>query len=423
MYQTSTYNRPGIKLISFSVQLMTVLIVCSSCLAFQEEENQARANSLDGRRFLQLREDISKLDRQINDLFVNMPIRFPEEQKKHTAKIDELKEQQISMRKELDRAAIESFTADPQSNILAGNHIGQMLIASLEGRAIDRPFDPFRALELTQLLLDKEVDQPKLYFFGYLASFAIEKFSEAEKFLSQYEIVTRSKENSIREGLKKTIANWEKELELRNAETERNDLPRVRITTDAGVIEIELFEDQLPKTVANFISLVDQGFYDGLSFFQVIPGQIARTGCPQHNGTGNPGYFVAKELPTLRRNFFAGTIGMYQDSSGRIGSQFFITYIPSPTLDATYTSFGRVLSGMDVVYRLKMAEINSDRPVTPEIFSKIIKAEVLRKRDHDYQPEKLAAPIDLGTLPGIDPPQSDSRGILNVAPPTIKDRP
>jgi cyclophilin family peptidyl-prolyl cis-trans isomerase len=436
MYLTLT-ERSLPKTLNLLAVLLLMLLVGRVGWACQDPPAQTGGSPLDGRRFLKLREDISQIDKQINDLFVSMPIRFPEEQKKHTAKIEELKQAQVTLRKELDQAAIESFSADPEGNVLAGNHIGQLMIASLEGRAIDRPFDPQRAQELVQLLLDKGVNQPRLYFFGYLASFAQEKFDMAEEFLSQYEQAAKSKETGIREGLQKIRENWDREAEFRTAEAQRDDLPRVRLTTDAGVIEVELFEDQMPNTVANFVSLVDQGFYDGSTFFQVIPGQIARTGCPEQNGKGNPGYFISPELPSARRNFFAGTLGMYQDSNGRIGSQFFVTYSPAPTLEANYTSFGRIISGMEVVYRFKMAELNPDRPMTTDIFSKIVKAEVIRKRDHDYKPQKVPTQLDLGPLTGTDPlsseiPKTDSQetdsrkstnsGVKDVAPPPVKDQ-
>lgn len=416
---------------------LLMLLAWGPVFSCQDAQNQSGNSPLDGRSFLKLREEISQIDKQINDLFVNMPIRFPDEQKKHTAKIEELKLAQAAMRKELDQAAIESFSADPAGNVLAGNHIGQLMIASLEGRGIERPFDPQRALELVQLLLDKGVTQPRLYFFGYLASFALQKFDSAEAFLAQYEQAAQSKETGIREGLEQIKESWGRESEFRSAEAQRDDLPRVRLTTDAGEIELELFEDQMPNTVANFVSLVEQGFYDNLTFFQVIPGQIARTGCPEQNGKGSPGYFISPELPNVRRNFFAGTIGMYQDSSGNIGSQFFVTYSPAPTLEANYTAFGRVISGMDVVYRFKVAELSPDRPPTTDIFSKIVKAEVIRKRDHDYKPQKIPTQLDLGPLTGIDPPmteipktesrgseekKTDNSGIRDVTPPPIKDQ-
>lgn len=396
-----------------------LLSVVDAAKQDQEDSPPVVASVSDGGRFLRLREEIRRVDKEINDLFVNMPIRFPNEQKEFVDRIDQLKDRQAGLRNQLDEAAIESFSADPVNNVQAGNHLGQMLIASLEGRGIERPFDPVRAIKLTKLFLDSGVSDANLYFYGYLAHFAIEEFDEAKRYLELFEQKTGTKEPTIRIGLQQMQEQWEREQELRAAEQEKGDLPRVRMTTDQGMIEIELFEDTLPNTVANFVSLIESGFYDGLTFFQVKPGQLARAGCPEHNGNGNPGYSIGKENPDQPRRFFAGTLGMYPDNTGKIGSQFFISYLPSPAFDANFQAFGRVIEGMDMVYQLKVSELSSDRPVTPEICSRILKMEVIRKRDHAYEPEKLGLAFELPKLPGLPGlnQPNETGGIPDVAPP------
>jgi cyclophilin family peptidyl-prolyl cis-trans isomerase len=135
------------------------------------------------------------------------------------------------------------------------------------------------------------------------------------------------------------------------------------IETTHGTIELELFSDDAPETVANFAKLAGEGFYDGLVFHRVIPDFMIQGGCPQGTGTGGPGYTFGDEInhhPIVR-----GTLAMANAGPNTNGSQFFIvTAQATPWLDGKHTAFGQVTSGMDVVDRIQSAETDSrDRPV------------------------------------------------------------
>ncbi|MEX0712393.1 MAG: peptidylprolyl isomerase [Pirellulales bacterium] len=162
-----------------------------------------------------------------------------------------------------------------------------------------------------------------------------------------------------------------------------NDLPQVSLQTSQGDVVIELFEDQAPGTVANFINLVEQGFYDGLKFHRVIENFMAQGGCPKGTGTGGPGYAIACECyrPDARQHA-RGSLSMAHAGKDTGGSQFFITFKPTPHLDGKHTVFGQVITGMEVVDELR----RSDAGGQPD---KIVEARVLRKRDHPYEPQKL----------------------------------
>ena len=126
--------------------------------------------------------------------------------------------------------------------------------------------------------------------------------------------------------------------------------PHVYFETDKGTIEIELDVLDAPLTCENFVMLVGKGFFDGLAFHRLVPDFVAQAGDPRGDSEGGPGYTIRDELneePYLR-----GTVGMALDWRDTGGSQFFITYSPQPHLDARYTVFGRVVSGMDVVDKL-----------------------------------------------------------------------
>ncbi len=173
------------------------------------------------------------------------------------------------------------------------------------------------------------------------------------------------------------------ENRLREAEAKAGDLPRVKFVTDKGEIVIELFENEAPNTVANFVSLVEKGFYDGIRFHRVIAGFMAQGGDPNskdadpaNDGQGGPGYKFADELAGAIRKHFSGSLSMANAGPNTNGSQFFITFVPTWHLNGRHTVFGRVAEGMDVVYQLRKG-------------TTIQKAMVLRKREHAYQPKKL----------------------------------
>jgi cyclophilin family peptidyl-prolyl cis-trans isomerase len=184
---------------------------------------------------------------------------------------------------------------------------------------------------------------------------------------------------------------WRKEQEIRAAEAAAQgdaQLPRVAIKTSRGDILLELFENEAPNTVANFVSLVESGFYNGTKFHRVIPAFMAQGGDPNTKEgaqgepeSGGPGYTIECECyrPDFRRHF-AGSLSMAHTADKDTGgSQFFITHVPTFHLDepfapAPHTVFGRVVEGMDVALAIKIGDV-------------LQSATVVRKRNHEYKPE------------------------------------
>jgi len=131
--------------------------------------------------------------------------------------------------------------------------------------------------------------------------------------------------------------------------------------TQKGDIVVELYADRAPRTVENFVNLARGGFYDGTTFHRVIPGFMAQGGDPTGTGTGGPGYQFADEFhPTLRHDA-SGVLSMANAGPGTNGSQFFITYGPTPHLDDRHSVFGRVTSGMDVLQAIRERDPQRDR--------------------------------------------------------------
>ena len=142
--------------------------------------------------------------------------------------------------------------------------------------------------------------------------------------------------------------------------------PRATIKTTQGAIVIELYKEEAPKTVENFIKLAKKGFYNGIIFHRVIPGFMIQTGDPNGTGTGGPGYTFADEFsPTLRHDG-PGVVSMANAGPNTNGSQFFITLAPTPWLDGKHTIFGRVVQGQEVVEAIVAVQRDAnDRPVEP----------------------------------------------------------
>jgi cyclophilin family peptidyl-prolyl cis-trans isomerase len=131
--------------------------------------------------------------------------------------------------------------------------------------------------------------------------------------------------------------------------------------TEKGDIKIELFADKVPNTVNNFVFLAREGFYDNTTFHRVIEDFMAQGGDPTGTGTGGPGYRFADEFhPTLKHDS-PGILSMANAGANTNGSQFFITFAPTPWLDGKHAVFGKVVEGMDVLKSLRLRDPQTDR--------------------------------------------------------------
>ena len=158
-----------------------------------------------------------------------------------------------------------------------------------------------------------------------------------------------------------------------------NKKPIVTLAMASGKeIKAELLPEFAPNTVANFISLIKKGFYDGLIFHRVIPGFVIQGGDPNGTGMGGPGYSIHGEFinngfkqNTLKHD--NGVLSMARSQSpNSAGSQFFITVAPTPFLDREYAGFGRVISGMEEVQRIVNVKRNAmDKPLVDEVMAKV----------------------------------------------------
>jgi peptidyl-prolyl cis-trans isomerase B (cyclophilin B) len=137
------------------------------------------------------------------------------------------------------------------------------------------------------------------------------------------------------------------------SDTKGENMTRAIMETEKGTITLELFDQDAPNTVKNFVDLAEKGFYDGLTFHRVIPNFMIQGGCPQGTGTGGPGYKIKCEINSNKH--LAGTLSMAHAGRDTGGSQFFICHSPQPHLDGVHTTFGQT-KDMDVVNAIRKGD-------------------------------------------------------------------
>ena len=147
--------------------------------------------------------------------------------------------------------------------------------------------------------------------------------------------------------------------------SDQNELTAV-FDTSKGPIRVKLFADKVPYTVANFVNLINHGFYNGLNFHRVIPDFMVQAGCPQGTGTGGPGYNFEDEFHADLKHDVPGILSMANAGPNTNGSQFFITHVETPWLDGKHSVFGKVIDGMDVVNAVEGGDIMEKMTITEE---------------------------------------------------------
>jgi cyclophilin family peptidyl-prolyl cis-trans isomerase len=270
-----------------------------------------------------------------------------------------------------------------------------------------------RAAPIAKLLIDNGNTDKEIVAWGFLSAYMTGDYESAAKYLDQLqknggisavvEALGKSDTNNHQAGLRQNLEHlltssvenfdqyrelWSQEATLREAEAKADDLPRVKLTTTKGEVVIELFENQAPGTVANFLTLVKDGFYKDSPFHRVLPGFMAQGGAKTDEGAGGPGYKIRCECnrPDYRRHF-RGTLSMAHAGPDTGNSQFFLTFVPTAHLNGRHTAFGRVIEGIEVLGDLQRR--SPQHEANPPKADRIIKAEVVRDRGHEYKFERL----------------------------------
>jgi cyclophilin family peptidyl-prolyl cis-trans isomerase len=319
-----------------------------------------------------------------------------------------LQQQSEELVKQIVTAGLDVYRADPKGYPTVNETLVAIAGFYVMGDPSGDGGDQYeRALPIIEALLKggAGANWQELWVWGGVSAFCTNDFGLAERYLKHASMVglfenlprrptddpamrTRQYGLSCLNDLESARRAWEKEEKIRAAEAEADDLPRVKLTTTRGDIVVELFENEAPQSVANFITLAKQGFYNDVPFHRVLPGFMAQGGDPRGTGAGGPGYTIRDEQgQPNQRQHFRGSLSMANTGAPNSGgSQFFLTFVPTSFLDGRHAVFGRVIEGMDIAAALKRRDPDSARPPTPD---KIITATVLRDRGHDYEFEKL----------------------------------
>jgi cyclophilin family peptidyl-prolyl cis-trans isomerase len=287
-----------------------------------------------------------------------------------------------------ERAYAEAPNADQQ--------ITDVLMKQLALKLQQDDYEP--AFEIGKLLMENDCRTKQAPTLAAMAAMAVSEFDAAERYFKQAAasgespLLGRDYTDRLAKmfltGPQHFKDSWGREKAIRQREAEANNLPRVLLKTTKGDIVVELFENEAPNTVANFISLVERGFYKDVSFHRVLAGFMAQGGDPRGNGTGGPGYTIPCECyKPNHREHFRGSLSMaHTELRDTGGSQFFITFVPTVALNGIHTVFGRVISGMDVLAKIQRRDPDDKEAPRPD---KIIEAKVVRKRPHKYEPVKM----------------------------------
>ena len=351
--------------------------------AAKQADDAAPAANTPMERFEAANREWKALDKRLTELqrtYDQTP--SPAAQAEIKAQYQELVHQSNLLLPKLRAAAEEAYLEEPNKN----TELTRLLIGMV---AYEHRRDNFEsALELARLLEEHKCEEPVLYAVAGAAAYQMDDYATAEKYFAIADKAGKLDQSgkALLAELPEQKAAWEAEQEIRKKEAEADDLPRVALETSKGRIVIELFENEAPQTVGNFINLVEKDFYNGLTFHRVLGGFMAQGGDPVGDGTGGPGYTIFCECHKEDyRRHFRGTLSMAHAGRDTGGSQFFLTFRPTTHLNGRHTAFGRVIEGMDVLAKLQRRD--PTRPGQPEP-DKIVKAEVLRKRDHKYEPTK-----------------------------------
>jgi cyclophilin family peptidyl-prolyl cis-trans isomerase len=303
-------------------------------------------------------------------------------------KFNEVQLQARAASEKLETSAFAVAMTDPK-NAQARDITGAVMAAAL------KTDDPKRALTLAAMLDKAGAAGEGVLMMAASAAMLTSDLDATEAYLKKAAAagVKPEKIAELEQAVAAERPKVDEEMAKRAAEAKADDLPRVKITTSQGDVMVELFENEAPNTVANFVSLVDKGFYNGTPFHRVIGGFMAQGGDPTGTGTSGPGYAIACEVgkPGARKHFL-GTLSMAHAGPNTGGSQFFLTFRPTEHLDGKHTVFGRVIDGFDVLPKLMRTQDDQGLPVAGAQPDKILKAVVVRKRSHPYEPETLPDP-------------------------------
>jgi cyclophilin family peptidyl-prolyl cis-trans isomerase len=331
-------------------------------------------------KYLALKRQIAENKTKITQLLIKTPTAKTDLQKQVLSEIDEIKKNLAVWENQLSELVIDAYCASPDSNRELAQEMNRRLRVFMGEDQIGGNFNPRRALDLVEKIHASGSRNPQIMMIGCQAAYACLEFELCDKYLQSMEEGGAKLSEAYRENLAKAKQAWE--IEQGYLAKDAN-LPVVEIETSIGKFTVELYEEQAPHAVNNFVSLCESGFFKNQPFFFVKSGQVAMSGCPTGDGKGNAGYFIPDEFSREdARKHGVGTLSLIHDRPGESSSQFAISSQPTPERDGKFTVFGRVIDGIEIVF--KMPNFNPSMKAGREPV-RILSTNVLQKRSHPYE--------------------------------------
>jgi len=375
---------------SFGVQFATAQ-QSASALPQAQAQPLTRGDTPQYQKFVDEMKAYKESLKQIHALIERYQTASAEEKDKITAEFTPLYEKLAGQRKTLVPSAIEAYKSVEGQN----DEIRAFLCSMLEWSTTN--WENYEvAYEIAKTVFDYPLPpiekSNELYAYAAFAAFCTMNLEDAKKWrdvaIEKKALASADPrdEMHISAFLTRVLPQyeeaWKKEKAIREAEAKDN-LPRVLIRTTKGDITLELFKNEAPIAVANFLELVSKGFYTDVPFHRVLPYFMAQGGDPTGTGAGGPGYCIPCECTKSNaRDHFRGSLSMAHAGRDTGGSQFFLTFVPTYFLNGQHTVFGRVVEGMDVLSDIQRIDPEKESEVAPD---KILEAKILRGELYEFK--------------------------------------
>lgn len=327
-----------------------------------------------------------------------------EEEKRYRKQWYEMRENIWEPHRAMLHAGLAEYVASPEKK----QQLADFLFNSLKRNVETDCYEGM--LPVARALYENKYPSPAVPGLFALCCLADNEFEQARQPLGELIESGQAQPElqDIYENLDSLSAAWKEELNFQQADAAGPPLPQARILTSKGTVVVELFENQAPVAVANFVALAEKGFYDNMPLFLVLTNLLAQTGCPKGDGTGGPGYFIPAESDDLpKRRVFRGSVALnlLPDLPDSGGSQFMISYLPLSRLENDCRVFGRVISGMPNVARFNRIDPTAEKKKDdkPVELDKIVSIEITGKRNHPYEPDRIAQPFRGDPPPFLTP--------------------
>jgi cyclophilin family peptidyl-prolyl cis-trans isomerase len=337
--------------------------------------------------YLNKRKEFRDLDGQINQILTSVSLTAAADYQAMVERLKNLRERKAELGNEILDASVDAYLESPERFREVNDDLTKLMRSLLGEQGTSSRFDPQKARDIAERLINARAKNLNVHFYGSYAAYCLNEFDLARKWLDRLLEAGAKPEQTILKQIEDASAKWGRELALREADAQ-TQVPQVAVQTELGEFVVELYENEAPNTVANFIMLVEKKYYDGSFIYLSQPGRLAMAGCTKGDGQTNAGYFIPDEVdqPEIRHHF-SGVLAMAAEEPNTGSARFSILQQPTPGGDGKLTVFGRIISGLDVIYRVPAV-----KPTDIKLGAKPVKIEsmrVVRKRDHAYEPKTI----------------------------------